>query len=194
MIQRKSTGPSLRDIEDCFDRAKDCCACRECGALIKDENLRSSYRCSSCEKTFNRSYQLDRRRMKVSEKLFKDEYDRRFRLAKSEDSARLLVACIRDLSESMYCAGWCSNIEFELWMEAMSGGTGSEPAGILSPHLSKPEVAQLRSLARRAGGWWMWWTEPKGCKDQHASGEVFVPMKEWKKVYAEHQKLVQGKG
>lgn len=125
--------------------------------------------------------------MKTSETLFKIEHDRRLKLAKNQDAAGLLRLNMRELSESLWCAGWEADLEFTLWkdLDFWNGNHGGD--GIHSHSLLyRPEAIKLRTLSRKAGGWWMWWKEPKGCKGVHSSGEVFVPMSEWKKIYAQH--------
>jgi hypothetical protein len=146
-------------------------------------------RCKKCNIKASRALRLYRQQMGVSQKEFDLEYSRRMQLSKNQDAATLLVGNMRDLSEAMWCAGWCSGLEFSLWRDVLDGGIEHQTnAEVFASRLSKPEAVKLRGLARRAGGWWMWWKDPKGCSGVQATGEVFVPMREWKKIYAENEK------
>ena len=87
------------------------------------------------------------------------------------DAARLLLQVMRDVSEDYYCAGWIGGLEDELW-RMVQGGDRRFGLGTVT----EAEVADLRDLSTRAGGWWVWeWTDG----DPQNSGPRFVPMDEW---------------
>lgn len=98
-------------------------------------------------------------------------------------AARFLVSLIQEMSEDIWCAGWCSRIEYALWDYAQ-GGEGVRWRGGINPierflvgWLKGANVpggepdprAFLRQLADDAGGWWMYGDE----------GEAFVALEEW---------------
>ena len=76
-----------------------------------------------------------------------------------------LCVLMRRLSEDYYCAGWLVGLEDHLW--AMVQG-GDRHFGV--GEVTVEEVARLRELSERAGGWWAW---------RVGEGARFVPMAEW---------------
>lgn len=98
------------------------------------------------------------------------------KLAKSEDAALLLESFMSEISELHYCAGWLIGLEFSLWsiMTTYHREFGLGP-------VSEANVARLRELHERAGGWWHWVDVPGNVMD---SGEQFIPTAAWEAIYA----------
>lgn len=187
--------PDAIDVNYAREAAERCCRCGSCNRPTKTDKEKTHQRCMVCEAKATKAHALYRRRMKVTRRWFLQEYNRRLNLARSQDAAFLLVAQMRELSEQMWCAGWSSGLEFDLWFEVLRGGVDPVPVGMVGPsNLTCLEAVKLRELARRAGGWWMWWQEPKGCAGVRESGEVFVPMAEWRKVYDDHCEKQKAQG
>lgn len=99
------------------------------------------------------------------------------------DEAEALMHAMSDLSETYYCAGWLSGLEFSLWA-ALDGKShfGGSP-------LEREEIEKLKRLSEKCGGWIYWdtrhWNEP------HRTGEVgetFIPLDEWKAMFEEQNK------
>lgn len=84
-----------------------------------------------------------------------------------------------DISEDHYCAGWLIGLEFVLW-RMVQGGSRHFGFGEVDP----ARVEKLRVLSRSVGGWWMW----VDGETPLSSGEKFVEIAEWEKIYAEHEK------
>lgn len=72
-----------------------------------------------------------------------------------------------DLSEDYWCAGWLADLEYELWA-AVSGGRTK---------FSAAEVAQLRYLSAKCGGWIVF--------HDAAPWRQYVPLTEWEREYAD---------
>lgn len=163
-----------------LEDAERCCTCTKCGKAVRKD---SDMLCVRCNVTFEKESKVRHRKFKKSDALYVEEHSRRRALSKDKDIADLLRALMSDLSEAMWCAGWSSDLEFTLWGMLLEGGKGTSPCRSFEDRLSKPEAVKLRSLSRRAGGWWMHWEAPGG-----AGGPVFVPMAEWRKVYASYKR------
>ena len=83
---------------------------------------------------------------------------------------RRLADYTSELSELAFCAGWMDGLEFALW-EAMQGRRDNYGRLVFTPHHRN----ELRTLSERVGGWIVF--------DDHTE-ESFLPLKEWKEVYA----------
>ena len=72
-----------------------------------------------------------------------------------------LLCLMESVSEAYWSAGWIIGLDESLWIIVTE-----KPDSILSE-----DVASLRDLIRRSGGWWMW---PGDTEDP-----VFVTLGEW---------------
>lgn len=83
-----------------------------------------------------------------------------------EHSKRELLNKMCEISEAHWCAGWMSNLEFDLWKiwdkKDKSYGMG---------RVSDEDCALLKQLSEDCGGWFMWDNE---------LGSVFVTTGEFK--------------
>jgi len=86
--------------------------------------------------------------------------------AEARTCASILARVMADLSEEYWCAGWLTELEFELWTATL----GEE-----CPFTSA-EVAELRYLSRKCGGWIVWHDE--------APWYRFVPLATWEPMFA----------
>ena len=88
------------------------------------------------------------------------------------EDQRGVADLISMISEELYCAGWRSGIEFELW------GYIDDPKATPEPWRTKPSGGLLKLLKHGStmiDGWIH--------HDQYLD-EVFVPLEEWVKLYA----------
>ena len=86
----------------------------------------------------------------------------------------LLVHTMRDLSQEYWCAGWLSNLEFELWAFVQ------DEDAHWRKFLGRSDRKWLQQLANDAEGWYYW-------SDEDPVGEKFIPMEDWLKMYEEHK-------
>lgn len=180
--------PRVDELDRAQQTALTCCRCKRCNAWLqtREERYREpvgaiSYHddpcCNAClpavlaaeqERETERERVRARYQARLDASLI-DSYD--------PDAARDLCAFMSVLSEKYYCAGWLIGLEYQLW--SMVHG-GSRECG---PYTVTPEeVTKLRRLHERAGGWWMW---AEDSQEPGASGQVFVPTAEWRKVVAQ---------
>jgi hypothetical protein len=89
---------------------------------------------------------------------------------------RRLLAIMRDMSETRWCAGWLGNLEFILWefMNEIPGDALGE-FGSDNP-FDKHDRARLREAYEAAGGWWIYW----------GKGNVFLSSASWENYYSNH--------
>lgn len=73
-----------------------------------------------------------------------------------------------ELSERCWFAGWLHGLKHALWA-MVSGGAREYGQGIVS----EEEVARLRALSERSGGWW---------RRDEVDEEVFVPIEAWRRI------------
>lgn len=104
---------------------------------------------------------------------FKARQDKSLLKSLSSDAAELLLVYMSNISEDHYCAGWLIGLEYELW-DIMNGAARNFGFGPISAQ----DMAKLRGLHERAGGWWVWDGEGAG------SGEIFVTTEEWLNILA----------
>lgn len=83
------------------------------------------------------------------------------------DAALKLLILIRIISEDAYNDLWRRGIEAELWEIIITTDTIQQGSEYGQVFLTPNTVALLRSLARRAQGWWVW--------NDSKWGGVFVP-------------------
>jgi hypothetical protein len=95
----------------------------------------------------------------------------------AEEAAQLgLLGLMTGISEEGWCAGWLSNLEFDLWQACHGGPTG------YGHHIVTPRQAQLlKLLSEAAGGWWVY---------EMDQGAVFLPLEEWLRRLAERSNAV----
>lgn len=62
-----------------------------------------------------------------------------------------LLEFMQDLSRDLYCAGWLSGLEDDLWEAVLRGGM-DYGLGEITP----VQAALLCRLAHDANGWWVW--------------------------------------
>jgi hypothetical protein len=148
--------------------AESCCRCERCGGGLSD-----GYRHGVCAKC---KLEADAEQAK-REAEWAAEAECRIvvqeeALAGSNNraSALALAELMSDISEECYCAGWMMGLEYALWDMVLGGSRryGQSEA-------SEEQVAEMRRLSERAGGWVRW---------QDDVGEVFVPLDEWVAEYA----------
>lgn len=87
--------------------------------------------------------------------------------------AQVLADTMSSISEAAWCAGWMSDLEFDLWA-AIHG----ENRGYRRAILDDSEVAKLKWLSQACGGWIIF---------HEKSGRAFVPLSEWTQMFAEHE-------
>lgn len=149
--------------------AERCCRCERCETVAGPFSFLSANVCPTCLPA-HEAEKTDRDARIAAHYERSDRIQaERMRLSKDETSARALAALMSEISEECYCAGWMSGLEFSLW--AMVQG-GDRSYGMSEP--SESEVAQLRALSERCGGWIRW---------EEDVGEVFVPLHEWEQTY-----------
>ena len=83
---------------------------------------------------------------------------------------RALADVMSEISENTYCAGWMSDLEFELW-EALNRADGTD----VGYRLTAGEIERLRQLSEMCGGWIVW---------KSGRCQTFVPFTEWKSRFA----------
>jgi hypothetical protein len=96
-----------------------------------------------------------------------------------------LFSLMTGISEDRWCAGWDSGLENWLW-RAVEQGLTSDGQGH-GAYPTPAELALLKSLSAEAGGWLVWdagYQNP----DPRLEFARLVPMAEWLKVYAAHQR------
>jgi len=74
-----------------------------------------------------------------------------------------------DVSEEAWCAGWMTDLEYDLWSAVVAG-----PHEYGRLRITSEEVNELRKLAETCGGWIVF---------DDAAGETWVPLAEWKERY-----------
>lgn len=84
-----------------------------------------------------------------------------------------LFSLMSDASEEHWCAGWMSGTEIALW-KAIQQYPQPMQWGMRPVDLDT--VRKLHDLALAVDGWWMWGDD----------GQRFVPLDEWKRMYAQY--------
>jgi hypothetical protein len=83
------------------------------------------------------------------------------------DFAQLLTNYMRELCNDVACAGWLSDIEYDLWHIMMTGVARGDDPYQLSEQIEA--LADLRFLSEQCQGW-VHYTE---------TGPTFIALKEW---------------
>lgn len=142
-----------------------CCLCRDCEAA---ELVGETYGlCPTCQA------KEDKRMAEVGAKdraqtAIRDAHNAAAIAAAGgdPDAAAMLRALMSDLSEDCWCAGWLSDCEHSLWGFVTDG-----PGEWGLRDVEQRDIDELRSLSKKAGGWWTW--------NDALDGNAFVPMAEW---------------
>lgn len=78
-------------------------------------------------------------------------------LAVQEAAAKTLALAMSDISEQAWFASWLHGLEYDLWRLVVAGEPVSLRGAPFTPAtLDATMLADLRSLARIAGGWVAW--------------------------------------
>lgn len=88
-------------------------------------------------------------------------------------AAKALGEAMSNISEECYCAGWMSGLEFSLW-EFLTSGPGKWGMG----KVDAGDLATLRALSEKCGGWIVW---------REDVGQVFVPLANWLPMFDAEQ-------
>jgi hypothetical protein len=172
--QHPVSGPNREKVREwSLLEAQRCCVCRRCGTALEPRNwLRL---CQSCEAQEQAEQEAHTARMRPEWERQARERDESFARSPDPDVARLLMQRMSDISEECWCAGWLIRLEYILW-EMVAADAGREfGQGVVKPE----EVAELRRLSERCGGWIVW--------DSDRDGEIWVPREEWERHYAAAQ-------
>ena len=83
---------------------------------------------------------------------------------------RKLTRRISEISETAYCAGWLTDIEFLLWkiLEDGQGSVGRFP-------VPQEWIIEMKNLSEKCGGW---------VRLDEKKGRVLVPLTRWKRIYS----------
>jgi len=157
---------SLRDADRC-------CRCRVCGSDVAP-SMSWPRECDACKPAEDA-----KRSAAAADQASKDARDAAVQeaalaLALDRDAAVRLRDVMSGLSEEHYCAGWLHGLEFMLWDACQT----DEPCMFGWSVVDVAEVAELRRLSKKSGGWWRF-------DDEH--GETFVTMDEWQVRYEAHR-------
>ncbi|MBI5016885.1 MAG: hypothetical protein HZB55_15550 [Deltaproteobacteria bacterium] len=97
----------------------------------------------------------------------------------ADEAKRALRVYMEQLSEDLWCAGWLTGLEFDLWtwVERRRAGLGLPEEGrTFGPPVDwELDADTLAWLAEQASGWWRW--------PEEGPGPVFVEREEWKERY-----------
>lgn len=181
--------PRADDLDNAQQRALTCCRCRRCNAWLQTSEERNrDYTsdigfsdtpcCNACLPAALANEQKRRAELEQARARYQASLDASLQKALDSDAAQALCAFMSELSERYYCAGWLIGLEHTLW-PMVHGGNREFGLGAVT----EEEVAKLRRLHERAGGWWRWAEDPEPA----AGGEVFVPTEEWLKLVAQRR-------
>lgn len=82
---------------------------------------------------------------------------------------RALADYMSELSEEAYCAGWMTDLEFDLWECLTTNRNTYSRLTVTDIHRTR-----LRQLSDACGGWIVF---------DDKNGESFIPLPEWIKIY-----------
>lgn len=145
-----------------------CCRCAVCGADTSPG--RWPRECDACKPAQDEKRAASELRWAAKAARDAEAQEAAIALALDRDAAVRLRDCMSDISEDRYCAGWLSDLEFTLWGAVVDG----EPFQFGMGRVESSDIAELRRLSEKCGGWWRF-------DDEH--GEVFVPIDEWRGRY-----------
>lgn len=157
-------------VQDSRRAADQCCRCRTCGVQVSSvgRNL-----CGQCDAKETADFRARMAELEPEREASAARREAALSKALDQDAAALLRMQMSEISEEYYCAGWLHDLESTLW-PMLSGGDRS--FGLAE--VSESEVAELRRLSEKAGGWWRWDEE---------DGETFVTLKEWLEILSRHK-------
>lgn len=160
--------------EDYLRQAESCCACYTCKAPIPEDNSYED-RCQACREKQEAEDAPRRAEYEAAQVAF--DINGLESLARSPDpvAAEALLDLMSNISEDYNCAGWLDGLEFILW-EMLQGC----PRHFGMGEVTEEELAQLRTLHEKCGGWWIYRHDEKTL----ASGEVYVSLDEWLQILA----------
>lgn len=149
------------------EMAADCCTCRTCG---KVRWMRGT-ECASCTERQRAEWEAGAPEREAARE--EQAALREAALARSldRDAAGSLAVLMSEISEDHYCASWLVDLEFILWGMLQGGDRGFGFSDV-----AEEEIAALRRLSEKCGGWLAWREE--------AGGEMFVTLDEWAPQYA----------
>lgn len=76
-----------------------------------------------------------------------------------DDYGYMLIQKISDISEDYWCAGWLSNIEFDIWKEYIN----FKDHGLIGKYVdSEKSFQELKYLHKMSGHRWAVWNDTKG--------------------------------
>jgi len=151
--------------EDSRRAADRCCRCDVCRADV-DPNKTWPRECDACAPAQNAKRADADARWAAKAERDAEAQESALARALDRDAAVRLRDVMSDISEDCYCAGWLTGLEFMLWGAVVGG----EPFHFGMGRVESSDIAELRRLSEKCGGWWRF-------DDEH--GEVFVPIDEW---------------
>ncbi len=100
-------------------------------------------------------------------------------MAELTQAQRELASYMSELSDEAYCASWIMGLEFALW-EAVLG----KLTRYGNIDIKAEQVSRLKQLSEACGGW-IRWTERNSNPWRIESGEEWVSLDDWRKLYAD---------
>lgn len=89
---------------------------------------------------------------------------------------KALIDFISQISETQYCAGWMSGVEFDLWAII-----NKEKSIRWTWELNETEIETLKYFSKKINGWVRFPEEGKS--------PMFIPMELWKDIYNLERRL-----
>ena len=162
-------------------RAEECGVCRGCK---KEIDCSSSYsKCAECREVENAEWVARVEALRPQREAQDKIAELALAKAKDRDIAMALRDKMSNISESYWCAGWLTGLEYSLWYilehaadPTLSADSQYKNFGMSS--LLDDEIASLNSLRQKAGGWWFW--------SEEAQQEIFITTDEFKLMYEKH--------
>jgi len=151
-----------------------CCTCPTCHARLLDSS--GVTECATCEEASRPAREAHLERIAKEAKAFAARAEAALARSPNPDAAERLVVHMRELSDEVYAAGWLHGLEFTMWEMLQANDTDF---GITE--ITVGDMALLRDLHERAGGWWRWQHEEGTVC---AGGPVFVTTEEWLAIVA----------
>lgn len=173
LVHASCTAGGRTSVDDSVRQAETCCVCRECGGKAPNYRMR----CDACDaemwKEHARRVEANRPEREAQARAIQDEYAKSLDV----DIAHTLAARMSDISEDHYAAGWMHGLEYSLW-KMVQGDSRNYGMG----EVTEQEVAELRRLSDKCGGWIRW---------DDRLGAVFMPRAEWLVLFDPAQENTQ---